>query len=126
MRRHQSFVVNPDEVFTISKSIRWVALLSAQGEVVFCEMRAGLKSASSQEVDRKFLQLGPLTLLGVAEKYSLQLRGLEAVVACYGLITHVHARLGAQVLVVAIENRQQALSDVLDWVKKKKAILQGW
>lgn len=126
MRRQQSCVVNPDEVFAINKSVRWVGLVSAQGEVIFSEMRAGIKSATSQEFDEEFLQLGPLTLLGVAEKYSPHIRELEAVVACYGLMMHVHARLGAQVIVIAIENRQQALSDVRRWIKKKKAILRGW
>ena len=126
MKRQQSCVVSPDEVFAINENVRWVGLVSAKGEVMFSETRAGLKSASPKEFDEEFLQLGPLTLLGVAEKYSLHLGELEALVACYGPMMHIHARLGADVVVIAIENRQHALSDIRGWIKKKKAIIRGW
>ena len=124
--RQESPVVSPDEVFAVNENVRWVGLVSAKGEVIFSKMRTGIKSVSPQEFDNEFLQLGPLTLLGVAEKYCPHLRELEAVVACYGRMMHVHARLGPQVIVIAIEDRGHALSDIRIWIRKKKAILRGW
>lgn len=126
MRQDESPVISADEIFAINRHIRWVGLVSAKGDVILNEMRAGLKSASAREFDEEFLKLGPLTMLGVAEKYSPHLKELEAIVACYGVMMHVHARLGSQVIVVSIENRKDALSDIRDWLKKKKAILRGW
>jgi len=126
VKRQQCSVVTADEVFAINENVRWVGLVSAKGDVIFSKMRAGTKSATSQEFDEEFLQLGPLTLLGVAEKYSPHLLELESIAACYGSMTHVYARLGAQVIVIATENRERALSDVRKWIKKKRAILRGW
>lgn len=125
MRRSESPVVGADEVFAVNPHVRWVGLVSVEGNVIFSEMRDGLKSISPHEFDEEFLKLSPLVLLGVAEKCCPHLQELEAVVACYRLMTHVHARLGSQVTVVAIENRQDALSDIRDWLKKKNAILRG-
>jgi hypothetical protein len=126
MRREESPVVSVDEVFAVSQYVRWVGLVSVDGKVILSKMRSGLKSASPQEFDEEFLKLGPLTLLGVAEKYCPHLEQLEAIVACYGLMTHVHARLDSQVIVVSIENREDALLDVRNWLREKKALLRGW
>jgi len=122
----KSCVVSPEEVFAVNENVRWVGLVSDKGEVIFSKMRAGVRSASPPEFDDEFLQLGPLTLLGVTEKYCPHLRELEAVIACYRGMMHVHARLGSQVIVIAIENREHALSDIRIWIRKKKAILRGW
>jgi len=126
MKRREPPVVSAKEVFAVSRHVRWVGLVSGGGKVILTKMRAGLKSASPQGFDEEFLALGPLTLLGVAEKYCPHLEQLEAIVACYGLMTHVHARLASQVIVISIENREDALLDVRDWLKKKKALLRGW
>jgi hypothetical protein len=126
MRRDESPLVTADEVFAINPHIRWVGLVSVNGNVLLNEVRTGFKSASSRESDEEYLKLGPLTLLGVAEQYCPHLKELEAVVACYGLMTHVHARVGSQVIVISTETRERVLSDIRDWLKKKKAILRGW
>ena len=62
--------VTAEEVFAVSRKIRWVALTTETGEVILNQMRPGVVSYSSKDVDEEFVTLGPLTLLGVAEKYS--------------------------------------------------------
>jgi hypothetical protein len=47
--------------------IRWAAY-SVDGKVVFCQMRAGLQSYTSDAEDRAFMELGPLIMSGVAER----------------------------------------------------------
>jgi hypothetical protein len=42
----------------------------------------------------------------------------------YGLVIHVFARLGSQILDVSIEKDNDALSQFLNWLKKKKTELQ--
>jgi hypothetical protein len=52
------------------------------------------------------------------------LNGVEDVVVHYGLVIHVFARLGSQILDVSIEKDNDALSQFLNWLKKKKTELQ--
>ena len=88
------------------------------------KMRPGIKSSSPQEFDEEFLKLGPMTMLGVAEKYSPYLQELEAVVVSYGLTALIYSRLGSHVVAISIENREDSLSVVRSWLKKKKAELR--
>jgi hypothetical protein len=117
-------VVSVEAVFAVNENVRWVGLVSARGNVILNNMRPGLKSHSSKEFDEEFLTLGPLTMLGVAEKYSPYLQELEAMVVWYGLMAMIYARLGSQVVAISIEDRENALSDVRSWLKKEKAELR--
>lgn len=81
-------IVTADEVFAVSKKIRWVALTTDKGEVVLNKMRPNVRSCTPEQVDEEFVTLGPLTMLGVAEKFSECLEGVESVVVWYGLMAH--------------------------------------
>jgi len=113
-------VVSAEEVFAVNKKVRWAALASDRGDVLLNQMRSGVKSYSPPEVDHEFVALGPLTILGVCEKYSEYLKGVDYVVVWFGLAVCVYARLGAQILAVAIEKDPQALISFLDWLEKKQ------
>jgi len=113
-------IVTPDEVFAVNKKIRWVALATDKGEVILNRMRPGVRSRTPQGVDEEFVTLGPLTMLGVAEKYSKYLEGVESVVVWYGLMAHVYARLGSQVIAASFEKDPLALVSFLDWLEGKQ------
>ncbi len=107
-----------EEVFAVSQKIRWVALTTDRGEIILNQMRPGLASYSPTEFDEEFVRLGPLTLLGVAEKYSEYLKGVEYVVVGFGSAICVYARLGFHVISVSLEKDQEALARYLAWLAK--------
>ncbi len=107
-----------EEVFAVSEKMRWVALTTDRGDVVLNQMRPGLASYSPKEFDEEFVRLGPLTLIGVAEKYSEYLKGVEYVVVGFGTAICVYARLGSQVISVSLEKDQEALTHYLAWLAK--------
>jgi hypothetical protein len=119
--RDQPSVVSAEEVFAIDEHVRWVGLISARGDVIFSEMRAGIKSVSPQKFDEDYLTLAPLTLLGVAERFSPHLREPEAIVAWYGQIGLIHSRLGPQIIVISIDGKGEGLLKVKAWLESKKA-----
>lgn len=116
-------VVTADEVFAVSKKIRWVALTTERGDVVLNQVRPGVKSYSPTQADEEFVRLGPLTFLGVAEKYSEYLNGVDSVVVWFGLAVCAYSRLGSQVISVSIEKETEPLSQFQTWLEKKKSLL---
>lgn len=77
-------MVTADEIFALHPNIRWVALSTASGSVVFSEMRQGLKSHTPHSDDRAFMELGPLLMTSTADRLSGGTAGpLECVIACY-------------------------------------------
>ncbi|MGD0175591.1 MAG: hypothetical protein ABSC50_02060 [Candidatus Bathyarchaeia archaeon] len=116
----QGPVVTADEVFAVSEKVRWVALALDRGDVLLNQMRPGVQSYSSPQFDREFVTLGPLTVLGVCEKYSEYVKGVDYVVVWFGLVACVYARLGGQVLAVSIERDRQAVVDFLGWLERKQ------
>jgi len=113
-------VVRADEVFAVNEKVRWVALASNRGDVLLNQMRAGAKSYSPPQVDREFAALGPLTILGVCERYSEYLKAVDYVVVWFRLAVCVYARLGTQVLAVSLEVDREAVADFLEWLEKKR------
>lgn len=112
--------VAADEVFAVNRKIRWVALASDRGDVLLNEMRPGVQSHSPTDMDREFVTLGPLTIIGVCEKYSEYLKGVEYVVVWFGLAACVYARLGRQILAVSIEKDREAIISFQDWLERKQ------
>jgi hypothetical protein len=60
--------IDPKAVFDLHPRIRWAALSTELGEVIFSEMRRGVASHTHAEVDRAFMKLGPLLLTGISER----------------------------------------------------------
>jgi hypothetical protein len=113
-------IVTADEVFAVNRKIRWVAMASDGGDVLMNQMRPGMESYSPTDVDREFVMLGPLTIIGVCEKYSEYLKGVEYVVVWFGLAVCVYARLGAQILAVSIEKDREAILAFEEWLERKQ------
>jgi hypothetical protein len=118
-----SGAVTAEEVFAVSKKIRWVALTTGRGEVILNQMRPTVVSYSPKDADEEFVTLGSLTLLGVAEKYSEYLKGVEYVTVGFGVVICVYARLGSQVLSISLEKDSKALARCLAWLTRKKKAL---
>lgn len=114
-------IVSPEEIFQVNKKIRWAALTTDRGDVIYSQQRPGVESFSPAQVDEEFIQLGPLTLLGTAEKYSKYLRGVDHVVVWFGVAISVYSRVGSQVISVTIEKDLDALSQFLSWLENKKS-----
>lgn len=60
--------IGPKAVFDLHPKIRWAALSTELGEVIFTEMRPSVESHTSPEVDRAFMRLGPLVMTGISER----------------------------------------------------------
>jgi len=80
-------------------------------------------SYSPKDADEEFVTLGPLTLLGVAEKYSEYLKGVEYVAVGFGVVICVYTRLGSQILSISLEKDSKALARCLAWLTRKKKAL---
>jgi hypothetical protein len=113
--------VTTKEVFDIDEKIRWLALTTKSGQVIVNQMRPGVESYSPTGVDEEFAELGPLTLLGVAEKYSDYLKGVEWIAVHFGLAVCVYSRLGSQVISVSIEKSPDAITKYETWLARKRA-----
>jgi hypothetical protein len=61
-------LVSPKSIFDLDPRVRWAALSTELGEVVFSEMRPGVQSHTSPEVDRAFMKLGPIVMTGISER----------------------------------------------------------
>jgi hypothetical protein len=84
-------------------------------------MRPGVQSYSPPEVDKAFLELGPLTLLGVEERYSKYLQGVQEIIVNYGVTVCIYSRLGPQVIAISIEEgHDKVVAKVRDWLRQKK------
>jgi len=59
--------VTADQFFKLHPKLRWAAY-SVDGKVLFCQMRPGVESYTSDEGDRAFMQFGPLIISGVGER----------------------------------------------------------
>ena len=117
-------VVSPEEIFQVNKKIRWAALTTDRGEPLYNQQRPGVESFSPTPFDEEFVQLGPLTLLGAAEKYSEYLKGVDQIVVWFGRVIAVYTRIGSQVLSVTIEKDLDALSQFLGWLEIKKSAMR--
>jgi hypothetical protein len=116
--------VTPEEVFAINEKIRWMALTTDRGEVLYCQMRPGVQSYSPPLADEEFVKLGPLTMLGCAERYSEHLEGVECINVLFGLVATIYSRLGGQVISISIEREAEAIAQYLTWLAIKKSELE--
>jgi len=113
-------VVTADEVFAVNEKIRWLGLVSDRGDVLLNQMRPGVESYSPSQFDTEFITLGPLTILGVCERYSEYLEGVNCIVVWFGLAAFALGRLANQVLAVCIMKDRQAVINFQEWLEKKQ------
>ena len=85
--------LTPERVFNLHPKIRWAGLATEQGEVIFVEMRPGVKSLSPVDTDQSFVQLGPLLLTGVCERLVPWAGSLETVISRYEKVVMIVTRI---------------------------------
>jgi hypothetical protein len=80
-----SYLLAPDHVFQLHPMIRWAALSTTSGSVVFSQMREGVESYTPNSEDKAFMELGPVLMSGVAERLTPEGKAgkLECVIACF-------------------------------------------
>jgi hypothetical protein len=96
--------ITPDRVFALNPKIRWAGLATDQGEVLFSTMRPGIKSVSPEETDSAFMQLGPMLLSGVSERFVPFAGPLEAVVSRYQKVMIIAKKLEGRYLALSIDS----------------------
>jgi len=96
--------LSAEDVFRLHPKIRWTAF-SVDGKVVFCEMRVGLQSYTSDAEDRAFMELGPFIMSGVAERLTASggAGRLESVVVNLEKDSVLLTRVGSGYLAVSVD-----------------------
>jgi len=74
---------SPDDVFRVHPKIRWVAWVSEEGRVRFCQMRPGVVSHCPEEEDFRFAEFNPLLLIGAGERMARWDGRVESVTVAY-------------------------------------------
>ena len=66
-------------------SIRWAALTSDANEIVFCQMREGVETHTSDAEDRALIQMVPLFVTGAAQELATEGKAgnLEGIIVCF-------------------------------------------
>ncbi len=116
----EKLVITADEVFAVNKKIRWVALASDEGDVLLNQMRPDVRTYSPTKFDREFVTLGPLTIMGICERYAEYVHGVDCIVVWFGLVACIFARLGKQVLAVSMERDREAVLAFEKWLERKR------
>jgi hypothetical protein len=75
----------PEDVFKLHPKIRWAALSTTSGSLVFSKMRSGVESYTANSEDKAFMELGPLLMSGVAQRLTPEGKAgkLECVIVCF-------------------------------------------
>jgi hypothetical protein len=91
-----------EDIFQMHPQIRWAALASDNGELIFSAMRPGTE-AYSPERDDQFLLLGGLIMDGVAQRQSQWLGKFEFVFVAYENATQIVAHVQGGYVVLTVE-----------------------
>ncbi len=113
--------ITPERIFALNAKIRWAGLATDQGEVLFATMRPGITSLSPVDIDRSFMQLGPMLLSGVCERLIPFAGPLEAVVIRYRKVIMIIRKLDKLYLALTINsedgNNMQEIVESLQQIK---------
>lgn len=101
--------LTPELIFNLHPKIRWAALSTDKGEVVFVRMRPGLESLSPENADQAFMQLSPMMLQGVCERLAPWAGPVEAIVTSYEKIVLVVRKVDKQFLALTINREDKEI-----------------
>jgi hypothetical protein len=112
-----------EDAFRLHPKIRWVGLANDRGEIMFSQMREGVKSITSDEDDRNLLQIGSLILRGVAERSSPYAGKLECIAVLYERFGQLIVKHNENnfVLTVEREDAPRTLLEIIETLGKT-----GW
>jgi hypothetical protein len=96
-------IPTPQKILGLHPRIRWTAFTRNE-TVVFCQMRPGVKSYTSDEADRSFMELGPLILTGVSERLTRDASGiLESIIINLEKVSLLLVRVKDGNLVISVD-----------------------
>lgn len=75
--------MTPEDIFTVNPNIRWVGLATSKGQVLFSQMRRGVKSLTPEEDDRAMLELRAQFLTEMTEPVTLWAGPVNYIAICY-------------------------------------------
>jgi len=109
-----------EKVFQLHPKIRWAGLANDRGEIVFSQMRPGVKSITTEEDDRNLLQIGSMILRGVAERSSPHAGNVECVTVLYEKFGQLILKRNENTLILTVEREDapQTLVNVIELVGK--------
>jgi hypothetical protein len=109
-----------EEVFRLHPKIRWAGLANDRGEIVFSQMRAGVKSITTDEDDRNLLQLGSMILRGVAERSSPSAGNVQCITVLYEKFGQLIVKRNENTLILTVEKEdaQQTLLQIIESLVK--------
>ena len=94
------------DVFRMHPRIRWAALASGQGEVIFSEMRPGVKSLGGERGEQErdaFMEIGPHILMGAFERLSPYAGPISVIFGDYEKIMMLISKINGNYLAFSIE-----------------------
>jgi len=112
-------LISPKLAFDLDPRIRWVALSTELGEVVFSEMRPGVHSHTLPEVDRAFMKLGPLVMTGISERLTPagEVGPVDDVIINFEKDSVLLKKIGRGYLALSVDRANAALT--LETINKK-------
>jgi hypothetical protein len=94
--------ITAEDIFQMHPQIRWTALASDNGEVIFSAMRPGTEPYSPEK-DDQFLLLGGLIMDGVAQRQSQWLGKFGYVFIAYEKATQIVVHVQGGYIVLTVE-----------------------
>lgn len=93
----------PDDVFALDGGIRWVGLATKKGQVVFRQMRPGVKSRTPDDDDRMFLELRAQFIAEGCDHWSPSTGPTEYIALSHQKFTELIVILREKYLVMTLE-----------------------
>ncbi len=92
-----------NRIFDLDSRIRWVGIAKDNGEVLFCEMRPGVKSLSPPEKDQEFVSFGALVVLSIFEKFVTDGGKIHGCGATFDKMHLLVFRAGDHIITISLE-----------------------
>ncbi len=100
--------LKPDDVFAVNPNIRWAGLATTKGEVIFCQMRRGVKSLTPEDDDRLLLELRAQYITETSERVSRWAGTVEYIAISYEKFVELIIILEDKYMVVTLEKNVPA------------------
>jgi len=112
-------VVKPEQIFALHPMIRWAGMATRKGEVLFAQMRPGIKTITDQEEDKLLLELRLPLLLEMGERPSQWSGPPEFAVVGYGKFFELYVSHGDNIVVATVDKsiQFQLLSEIANKIK---------
>ena len=94
-----------DTIFSVDKNIRYVGVVGPRPyyDIKESRMREGVRSLTSNQKDREFIQVIPEIILGIAEKLEDDLGAIRYSLLCFPKLTLMLFKTREYVIVLGLE-----------------------